>query len=271
MRTAIVQAPYPDGVKMRPSDTAEWILCKAEEIHGADLAVLPEYGNCPGDIRSRAELEGAMDNNERFLERIKRAAQKNCFNIAVNLVLRREVGIFNTILLVGRDGKTLAAYDKAHLTSFERNTLGLSAGNGTKVVEVDGIHYGFMTCFDIYFSEYAEKLGENFPDIVIHPSYQRSEPAKILRAMAAGRALDLNAYIVRASYSMCIGAITGGHSMVCDPFGCILLDAGQKTGVFYYEIDIGKKRLRPECYGGDITGGREIIEKYRRPELYRNR
>ncbi len=80
--------------------------------------------------------------------------------------------------------------------------MGLTPGSVHRVCEHGAIRFGFATCFDVYFPEHFATLAAQEADPVLCPSYQRSDSADRIRAMAQVRAYDSGAYVIRSSYAM---------------------------------------------------------------------
>lgn len=269
MRIGIIQPPYP-GVECPAETTIEFILRGIEaNDEPLDLLVLPEYSNCPG-ASTKEQIESLLKcDSGGLMDRLSKLAAKCRMNIAANVVIRESDLLYNATVLLGRDGGELARYRKVHLTPTELHDLGISPGGGPVTIDLEGVRLGFLTCFDAYFVEYAEVVAAQRPDIVIFSSYQRSESMEIIRRQSAGRALDMESFVVRASYSLGEGSRTGGASLIATPNGEIVLDAGQGTGLFVYSIDPKQKRQRPVAHGMPEATSRQIVEDARRPGIYR--
>lgn len=268
MRIGFIQPAYPATASPDPTTTIESLFHELARS-ACDLIVLPEYANVPGmsdpaEMLQRAEAEAGA-----FLSRVAATARRCHCAIAVNTLSILDAGPANVTWLIDEQGNTIGRYVKAHLTPFERDALKLVPGQEATVAQWKGLRVGFLTCFDVYFTEFAERLAALKPDIVALPSYQRAESGDVLLRQAAGRALDIEAYIVRASYSMGSGAACGGHSLIAAPDGSILVNAGQETGLFAADITPQQKRLRPQAFGMPALPSRQIVEAHRRPWLYR--
>jgi predicted amidohydrolase len=77
---------------------------------------------------------------------------------------------YNTLVVVGSDGELIATYRKAHLyDSFGyRESDRLQAGEPVPVaVELGGIRFGLMTCYDLRFPEQARALVDAGADVVV--------------------------------------------------------------------------------------------------------
>ena len=126
------------------------------------------------------------------------------------------------------------------------------------VFEHNGIRFGFLTCFDIYFSAAIEQLAAGKPDVIVFPSYQRGERTDIIRAQAKLLAFRCNAYVLRTSVSM-RDSDHGGCSMIVSPDGQILCDLGSSIGSASVKIDLTWKYYRNAGFGGSIVRNDEFI------------
>jgi predicted amidohydrolase/glycerophosphoryl diester phosphodiesterase len=267
-KIGLIQNSYPQNLKEAVKVTKNTINLAKSCENDTDLIVISEYSNCPG----AATLEDArqiISSVPEYILELKKAAKANGVNIAVNVLYENEKRFFNRTLLIDRKGNEVFGYNKTHLTPTETEDFNVTYGTETGYYELEGVKLGFATCFDMYFSEYFEKLASYRPDIIIIPSYQRGEEAEILKKQLQARALDCEAYCVRCSYSMGDGAQKGGHSMVCSPKGEIIFDAKQEEGIFYIDIDPKLKRTREVCYLKPQMTSRQIIDRYRVPSVYR--
>lgn len=156
-----------------------------------------------------------------------------------------------------KNGAVAFLYDKIHLPPSEV-ALGVVRGNGDCVCELDGIRFGFMTCYDVYFNEQIEWIAKQRPDIILIPGYQRGERTDIIRAQAKLTAFRCNAYVARSSYSM-NDDVRGGCSMIVSPDGQILKDIGKNTGSISTEIDPKWKYMRTAGFGGGMVRNDDFI------------
>jgi len=233
-----------------------------------DLVVLPEYANAPGLSERDAVLRFAEGDGLTFVRAVAAHAARLEALVAVGTVCRRTGGQgVNRTLLFGPDGESLTWYDKTHLTPVERE-LGLAAGSEPVVFEHEGVRFGFAVCFDLYFPEYFEALAAQSVDVILCPSYQRSESPERIRALCQCRALDSGAYLVRSSYAMGTPD-RGGRSLVAGPDGALVADAGTEPGVLTVEIDPQAKFVKPASHGQPEVEHRTLIDRNRRPGLYR--
>jgi len=271
MNILVIQPPYPEEAVVTEAQAClEWIVLSLDKLKpgSQDLIVLPEYANAPGldDIQAIAaftEIQG-----EQFLEHIKKSAKRlNCL-IAIGTVGRMNSCWVNRTLLIDSKGTEIFSYDKVHLTDTETNDLKLISGSKIEVFQYENIRIGFAVCFDMYFSEHFATLAEQRPDIIICPSYQRSETSERILSISQIRAMDSGAYLIRSSYAM-KHTCTGGHSLVASPDGSILSHAEFNPALINVEIDLKQKFVKPRSHGQPLINYIDLIEDHRHPYLYR--
>jgi predicted amidohydrolase/glycerophosphoryl diester phosphodiesterase len=235
-----------------------------------DLVLLPEYATAPGAASPERIAELSAGPGEVLLAACRDLARRARCLVALGTVAREPSGLYNRALLVAPDGSMLGTYDKTHLPGVEENGLAIRPGGSSRPIEARGLRIGFATCFDVYFPEWFAALAAEGVDLVLSPSYQRSESGEHLRLLSACRALDSGAWFARASYAMPTPG-RGGHSLVASPEGAVVADAGEEPGVLLAEIDPTRRWVKPASYGGPDVEHRALIERHRRPDLYRPR
>ncbi|MCD6322427.1 MAG: hypothetical protein J7L77_05315 [Clostridiales bacterium] len=271
MKISLLQTKYPADYSETLSVMKQFMAAPDNCPKGTELLVLPEYSNCPGMPLSdiNAIFAHCKKYNNDFLNSLKNSAIKTGIVISANMLFERKNGFTNTTFVIDTNGDIIAEYDKTHLAYTEIDSMSLIPGNKPVYSEFLGAKVTFAVCFELYFPEYFERLSSEYPDIILCPSYQRSEDSEILLKQAMGRALDSGAFVIRSSYSMGEDSKTGAMSYVVNPSGEIILNAGQKTGFFSVDINPKEKRLRPLAHGLGKMPSREIVEKFRIPSLYR--
>ncbi len=271
MKIVILQPPYPtEGTPASAEDCLRWILDRIDALNPReqDLVLLPEYANVPGLSDRQTIRQFAAGQGADFVQAIAASAKRLDSMIVLAVLAQSGSRWLNQTLVFNTKGQVAFTYDKMHLTDVERNELDLTPGAEIIVFEHAGVRVGFATCFDLYFPEHFESLAAQHVDIVLCPSYQRSESSERIRLIAQARALDSGAYVIRSSYSMGKSNI-GGCSLVATPNGALLADAGDGTCVLRAEIDPKHKFIKPASHGRHAVEHRTLIEAHRRPAAYR--
>ena len=94
-------------------------------------------------------------------------------------------------------------------------------------VELAGLRLGLMTCYDLRFPELARALVARGAEALVVPAAWVAGPRKVdhWTTLARARAIENTAYVVAVGQP---GPRYSGHSIVVDPLGEVLAEAGEK-------------------------------------------
>ncbi len=275
MKTCVIQPPYSRDLS-RADELFEAKLSLLSECdETVDLIVLPEYSDVPV---ATSTLEETLSLHEKYIDRLHAAcisAARRCNALVfVNCLSKEDGGFRNTTFAYDRKGALCGKYFKKHLPPLEADVLGLDASYALSdsepfILEMEGIRFGFLTCYDFYFYEAFAKIAKSKVDIFIGCSLQRSDTHNAIEIMCRHLAYNTNAYVLRSSVSFAEDSEICGGSMAVAPNGDVLCNLRGKFGCGYAEIDPQKKYLKPAGYGRADAPHYEYIEYGRRPWQYR--
>ena len=265
MKISVVQPPYFCG-ENPDKKIADFLMNELQKAERDSLIVLPEYSNAGGvsDIESE---KAAMPRAKMMLEKAASIAKEKKAYVAINVLGERNGDIQNSTYLFDKEGNTAFVYDKIHLPPSEI-ALGVKYGDGACVCEVDGIRFGFLTCYDVYFNEQIEYLASQKCDIILIPGYQRGEATDIIRAQTKMIAFRCNAFVAKSSYSMDSDE-KGGCSMIVAPDGKIIKDLGKEIGTISADVDPKQKHMRTAGFGGGMIRNDDFINDGLRPDVFK--
>ena len=241
----------------------------------ADLIVLPEYSDVPC---ATATLEETLFYHNKYiaplLEKCAATAKRCGAHVFVNALSREETGWRNTTYCFDRTGALAGKYFKKHLPPLELN-MGLDSDytltpEDPFTLELDGIRYGFLTCYDFYFYEAFPRIAQQNVDIIIGCSLQRSDSHDAIETMCRFLAYNTNAYVLRSSVSFDENATVCGASMAVSPEGKVLANMEGRFGMTCAEFDPHQKYLKPAGFGNPDAPHHAYIDRGRRPWQYRN-
>jgi predicted amidohydrolase len=204
----------------------------------SDLVVLPEafardFGEPGSDLGPYAEpLDGPFGT-----ELAAVAAEHNTTVVAGMFETSADPARPHNTLLV--HGAVAASYRKIHLyDSFGyRESDALAAGAlAPVVVDVAGFRVGLMTCYDLRFPELGRVLVDHGAEVFVVPAAWVAGPRKVdhWRTLARARAIENTVFVVAAGQP---GPRYTGHSMVIDPLGVVLAEAGTDAAVLRATLD----------------------------------
>lgn len=261
MKITVVQPLYA----AKDEAIAEFLLEELKKAEEGSLIVLPEYSNAGGLSDPEEEL-AAVPRAAGMLQEAAAIAKAKKAYVAINVLERREEGLRNSTYLFNTGGEMAFVYDKIHLPPSEVK-LDMVFGGGACVCDVDGIRFGFLTCYDIYYNEQIEYLASQKPDVLIFPVLQRGERVDIIRAQTKLLTFRCNAFTARSSMSMGSDE-KGGCSMIVSPDGQILQDLGKTVGAVSAEVDPKEKYLRPAGFGGGTVRNDDFVNMGLRPAVF---
>ena len=264
LNVTVIQPPYFAGEN--PSEKiADFLIGEAKKAKSG-LILMPEYSNAGGVSDVESEL-ASLPRAEMMLSEASKIAKEKGSYVGINVLEKRGDDIYNSTYLFDKNGKVAFVYDKIHLPPSEVN-LGVKYGDGACVCTIDGIKFGFMTCYDVYFNEQIEFLAKAKPDIILIPGYQRGERTDIICAQAKLTAFRCNAFVARSSYSM-NDSQHGGSSMIVAPNGEILVNIGKEIGSISFEINEKEKFMRSAGFGGSTVRADDFVNDGLRPDIFK--
>lgn len=276
MKACVIQPPYSRDVAFSDEYFQYKLDRLAECDESMDIIVLPEYSDVPC---ATADLEETLFYHDKYIDTLinecKKTAKRCGAMVFVNALSLEETGYRNTTFAFDRKGELQGKYFKKHLPPLELETLKLDSDytfeySEPYVLEMEGIRFGFLTCYDFYFYEAFANIARNRVDVIIGCSLQRSDSHDAIEIMCRFLAYNTNAYVVRSSVSFAEDSNICGASMIVDPFGKVLANMKGKFGKTEAEFDPSHKHLKPAGYGNPDAAHHEYIEYGRKPWQYRN-
>lgn len=239
-----------------------------------DLIVLPELADVPCLAKTMEQIEESYRRyHDILLQKAAETARRCGATLFVNAKYRNEDGsLRNTTFAFDRTGASAGHYFKQHLTPGEMKNLDRDYSlefNPPTILEIDGVRYGFLVCYDSYFYEAFANIARYDPEVIIVCSHQRSDSHRALELMTCFCGYNCNAYMVRASVSMGADSPVGGCSMITAPDGTVLANLKNEVGLAYAEFDPHQRYLKPAGFGNPDATHHSYIETGRRPWKYR--
>ncbi|WP_198470574.1 carbon-nitrogen family hydrolase [Acetomicrobium sp. S15 = DSM 107314] len=157
-------------------------------------------------------------------------------------VLAKTTGGFaNRAQVINPKGELVAIYDKIHLIRLMEEDKYFIRGKKRCLFDLDNIKAACVICYDIRFPELARRLALEGAKILFVSSEWPKERIEHWRILLLARAIENQMYVVACNRcGSSAGTTFGGHSMIIDPWGSILYEAGEEEAFGTAEIDIAK-------------------------------
>ncbi len=154
----------------------------------------------------------------------------------------------NRSFLLNDQGLVCARYDKLHLfdiqlssTKTYKESATVQPGNKAILVDTPFGRLGLSICYDIRFPSLYRELSQAGAQLLLVPAaFTQRTGAAHWHVLNQARAIENGAYLIAPC---AIGPVEGGgasygHSLVIDPWGVIVADAGEQSGVCIAEINL---------------------------------
>jgi len=218
---------------------------------GAEILFTPEMTGLLDRDSDRAAKSLRPEADDLVLAAAQEAAKANHIWLSIGslAVLADDGKVANRGFVIDREGQIRARYDKIHLFDVDlptgeswRESKVYSPGQGAVLVNGTPVgKLGLTICYDLRFPMLFARLAEADADVISVPAAftvptGRAHWHVLLRA----RAIEAGLFVVAAAQAgrHVDGRQTFGHSLVVDPWGEVLLDMGDETGVGFADIDL---------------------------------
>jgi predicted amidohydrolase len=147
--------------------------------------------------------------------------------------------LYNTSLVFDPAGELRATYRKIHRFGFDQGEA-VVMGGGREIVTTATPwgRLGLATCYDLRFPEQFRLLVDAGAEVLVIPAGWPARRREHWRLLARARAVESQAYVLACCESGThAGVEQAGHSLVIDPWGEILAEAGPGEETLTAEID----------------------------------
>ncbi|MEN6329277.1 MAG: carbon-nitrogen hydrolase family protein [Methanobacteriaceae archaeon] len=212
-----------------------------------DLVVLPEMFNCPYQT-DQFPLYAEVAEESPTLEAVSQAARKAKVYLVAGSIPEREEGrIYNTSFIYNPDGELIGRHRKMHLFDIDvpgqiqfKESETLTPGDEVTVVDTDFGKIGVAICYDMRFPELSRLMTLQGAELLVFPgAFNLTTGPAHWEILSRVRALDNQVYLAACSPARDVKAsyVAYGHSLVADPWGEVLVQAGTGEEIIYAGIE----------------------------------
>ncbi|MDX1678439.1 carbon-nitrogen hydrolase family protein [Arsukibacterium sp.] len=156
-------------------------------------------------------------------------------------------------LVYSPDGTLLADYQKLHLfdvnvadsTGSYRESATTLAGQKISICQLPDLKLGLSICYDVRFPGLMQALAAGGMQLLTVPSaFTRPTGAAHWHTLLKARAIENQCFVLAANQTgvHANGRETYGHSLIIDPWGEVLADAGTEPGWVSVQVDMNQCR-----------------------------
>ncbi|MCR8828168.1 carbon-nitrogen hydrolase family protein [Pseudosulfitobacter koreensis] len=256
MKAALLQLNVSDDPVANLVETTA--LLRAAVAEGAQFVLTPEVTNCISTSRDRQREVLQDEASDITLAGLRaEAAAQGIWLLIGSLAVKTDDpdGRFaNRQFLIAPDGGIQARYDKIHMFDVEigqgesyRESAGYRPGRRAVVADLPAFRLGMATCYDMRFGHLSRALVQAGAQVLVYPSaFSPVTGAAHWHSLLRARAIESGAWVLAPAQTGTHDATEGkprstyGHSLVVDPWGDVLVDAGTETGFSVFDLDIDR-------------------------------
>lgn len=245
-----------------PADNVPVIEARLRKAaaQGATLIALPE--TCVFMERGRTAMQArltAQKDNPQLKQLAALTAELGVHVLIGSMVLAADDGdrAVNRSVLIGPDGATVAHYDKLHMFDVtlangesHAESASYQPGERLAIADLGAARLGLSICYDVRFPTLYRRLAQAGADIISVPSaFTRPTGMAHWHVLLRARAIETGCFIIAPAQ---VGAHengreTYGHSLIIDPWGHVLAEAGVGDDMIMAKLDlslVGKARAQ---------------------------
>ena len=162
-------------------------------------------------------------------------------------VLCGEGRIANRTFLIDPRGSVSATYDKVHMFDVDlangesyQESATYQPGDAAVIAELPWGRAGLTICYDVRFPGLYTHLAETGAELIGVPSaFTRTTGRAHWHVLLRARAIETGCWVFAAAQcgDHAGGRQTYGHSLIVDPWGEVVADAGEEPGYVIADID----------------------------------
>lgn len=258
MKISLIQLDIAFGNPAANYAAAEQRIREAAAA-GPDCLILPELWTTGYDL-TRLERIADPDGQETKALMSGLAKELGVHIVAGSVASSRPAGITNSMYVFDRSGGLAGEYSKLHLFRLMDEHLYLQPGEAKGLFTLDNARCAGLICYDIRFPEWVRAHTAEGAELLFVSAEWPKPRLAHWRALLISRAIENQCYVIACNRAGADPANQfAGHSMIIDPWGDVICEAGEGEEIVTGEIDLHKVReVRKQI----------PVFADRRPELY---
>ena len=242
-------------------------FCRQAGDMGADLALFPEMWNIGYSRDGLENPEGqkgfklqAISRDDEFILRHRELAKELKMGVCITYLESCSGQVRNSLAIIGKDGEINMNYSKVHTCDFGIMEALCAPGedffvNQFKVSATTSVKLGAMICYDREFPESGRILMLKGAEVVLTPNACELDSLRIDQFKT--RAFENALGMAMTNYP---NPKNNGHSVAFDQKGNLIVEAGEREGIYMAEFDLEEIRsYRQSSIWGNA---------FRRPQRY---
>lgn len=214
------------------------------------LVVLPECFNSPYAVdkfKEYSEVISSESTSVKFLSDLARKFQITLVGGSIPELEPETNNVYNTCVIFDEQGNIIGKHRKVHLFDIDipngitfKESVTLSGGTQATTVTAPMGKFGVGICYDMRFPELAMLSARQDSFAMIYPSAFNTVTGPMhWHLLARSRSIDNEIYTLLCSPARNLNSSyhAYGHSLVVNPRGEIIAEAGEGEEIIYADLD----------------------------------
>ncbi|MFH8465160.1 carbon-nitrogen family hydrolase [Streptomyces sp. NPDC017991] len=247
MRASLLQIAVDDGESV--DARRQRVASLVRQQTGSDLVILPELWTTGAFAYESFDAEAEPLEGPTYEVMAKAASDAGVWLHAGSIPERvageggagaeAGGGLYNTSLVFSPSGDLVATYRKIHRFGFDKGEAVLmGAGSELVTVRLPETTVGLATCYDLRFPELFRGLVDAGAETLVVSAGWPERRRSHWTLLAQARAVEDQSYVLACGTAGAhAGVPQAGHSIVVDPWGEVLAEAGAGEEVLVVDFD----------------------------------
>lgn len=231
-------------------------LARQKPLDSVDVLIFPEMFTTGYQLPKLSEL--AHTGGDAHLSQFsKLAAESRTAMVLGSVAYKTEAGIENKTFVINPRGEIISSYAKVHLFGLMNEPDYMIAGRAPHTFMLGETLCTSIICYDLRFPELTRKtFVEQQPAVIFVPMEWPKPRTETFRALVRARGIENQCFVVACNR---VGEENGstfeGGSLVTDPYGNTVADAGSAETALDVELDlslVAKARAHMNCLGDRV-------------------
>jgi len=235
MKISVYQiTPEPDTPSQQWDKVAASVK-KSKEM-GSHLFILPEFFSTGFNIQM-IKAHATTLNTGCFADLSQMARVNEIYILGTHPEVHDEK-IYNTTVLWDSKGNVAGTFNKWHLFSplFEDRVI--TPGDSLGIFDTPWAKMGVVICYDLRFPELTRQLTLKGAELIIVPALWPQPRLNHWRVLLQARAIENQVFVAGCNCASEQDKSNFGQSMIINPDGKILAEAGSEEVLLHVQIDM---------------------------------
>lgn len=204
---------------------------------GSHLVVFPELWPTGYALKQSKEIASAL--NSGLFAQVTTVAQQNKINVVGSMLEKRGLEVTNSAAFFAFNGRVVGVYRKLHLFRLMDEDRWLQPGTTPLLIDLPWGTTGLAICYDLRFPELFRHYAADGARLIVLTAEWPAERIEHWRALVRARAIENQCYMIACNAAGQTGdTVFGGHSMIVDPWGDVVIEGGGGPMLLTADIEL---------------------------------